>query len=200
MEKSNDTLLGKVEMLYKVSGTAAIICSMMLLISAINIVTRNGILGFTNNWLITLYKLHAGYDGYNSGLLKGFNWIDAGILAMTGITFLIFFFLLKEKGRVLAIFAIVQPFLGIILLISTQLAGRSAVMGGLLVLSIALIRSNIFGNVITFGGLAASILLLAGDVSEGMVHSKIIAGLIVFGYVLLIVWFFVMGLNLLRKR
>jgi hypothetical protein len=175
--------------LYKAGGMAAFACGLLLLISAF--------LAW-NNWLIILFKLHAGFSGIQSNMLKGFNAVDLCILALTGITFAGFFFM--QKGRVLTMIAIVQPFLGIMLYLSTKLAGRSAVMGGLLVLSIVLIKNNVFGRVIAFAGLLASMLLLAGDVSESMVHSGIIAGLMAAGYIILTAWMLAIGVKLYGKR
>jgi hypothetical protein len=183
----NTALSSGQKILYRISGAAAIACGLLLLIS---------VFLSWNNWLIILFKLHAGFSGIQAGMLKGFNIVDLCVLGLTGIAFISFFFI--PKGRVLTIIAIVQPFLGIVFYVSTKLTGRSAVMGGLLVLSIALIRNNVFGKVIAVIGLLASVLLLTGDISESMVHSGIVAVFMGIGYILLITWFLLTGIKLFQ--
>jgi len=72
-------------------------------------------------------------------------------------------------------------------------------MGAGLVISLVMLRSNIFGKVIAFVGILASVLLLIGDLSTtANSHSNIIAILIGIGYVLLMTWFFLIARKLFQ--
>ena len=95
--------------------------------------------------------------------------------------------------------AAVIPFLGIVLLIVTKIAGRSGVMGAGLVISFVMVRSNTFGKGIAFMGILANALRLVGDFGTAAnSHSDIVAILLGIGYVLLMTWYFLIGRRLYR--
>jgi len=81
------------------------------------------------------------------------------------------------------------------------MAGRSGVMGAGLVISCVMLRSRgrVFGKVIAFAGILASVLLLVGDLNTtANSHSSFIAILIGTGYVLLMTWFFLIAQRLFQ--
>ncbi len=94
--------------------------------------------------------------------------------------------------------ALAQPILGTVIYIASKSAGRNAVMGALLVGSCVMIRSRFFSRTIAYAGILASVLLLVGDISVGIVHSSPIAALTAIGYVLFIAWLLVIGMRLVR--
>jgi len=72
-------------------------------------------------------------------------------------------------------------------------------MGAGLVISLVMLRSDIFGKGIAFAGILASVLLLVGDLGTAAnSHSSIIAVLISIGYVLLMIWFFLIARRLFQ--
>jgi hypothetical protein len=71
-------------------------------------------------------------------------------------------------------------------------------MGAGLIISLVMLRNNIFNKVIAYMGILASLLLLAGDFSVGIPNSNIIAALFGIGYVLMMTWFFLVGWRLLQ--
>ncbi len=193
--------------LYKTSGAATLTLGALLLIAMISLITAGLQPGttsgwfslFQNNWLVVLFKLNAGFTGAQFDSLYGLNPLDMAILALVATMYLGLYAALKRTSKILSIIAAIQPFLGIVLFIATKTAGRSGVMGAGLVISLVMLRSNIFGKVIAFVGILASVLLLIGDLSTtANSHSTIIAILIGIGYVLLIPWFFLIARKLFQ--
>ena len=193
--------------LYQVSGAASLILGVLFLIAMMGLFTAgpqpstiNGWLSpFQNNWLVVLFKLNAGFDGVQFDLLYGLNPLDIAITALVATTYLGLYAALRRTSRIWSIIAAVMPFLGIVVFIATRIAGRSGVMGAGLVISFVMLRSNIFGKVIAFVGILASVLLLAGDfgTTENSA-STIVAVLIGIGYVLLMTWFFLIARRLFQ--
>jgi len=193
--------------LYQVSGVASLILGVLFLIAMTSLFiaglqpsTINGWLSpFQNNWLVVLFKLNAGFDGVQFDLLYGLNPLDIAITALVATTYLGLYAALRRTSRIWSIIAAVMPFLGIVVFIATRIAGRSGVMGAGLVISFVMLRSNIFGKVIAFVGILASVLLLAGDfgTTENSA-STIVAVLIGIGYVLLMTWFFLIARRLFQ--
>ncbi len=213
--KTNTTDEFKAEMveshwnwLYKVSGAAALITGVLFLIAGINLIaaglepsTINGWSSlFGNNWLLLLFSLHAGISGVQPDQLYVLNPFDVVIMVLVATTFLGLYTALRRTSKIWSFIALVQPFLGIVILIATNAAGRSAVMGAVLVISFVMLRSTTFGNATPYAGILASVLLLAGDISVGIARSSIMAVLIAVGYVLLIAWFFLIARRLLQLR
>ncbi len=69
-------------------------------------------------------------------------------------------------------------------------------MGAGLVISLVMLRSAIFSKATAVSGIIASVLLLVSDISVGIVLSPAIAALTGAGYLLLVVWFFLVGRRL----
>ena len=119
-------------------------------------------------------------------------------MVLVAIMFLGLYAALRRASKIWSIIALVQPFLGIVIFIATNSAGRSAVMGAVLVISFVMLRSNTFSNATAYVGILVSVLLLVGDVSVSIARSSIIAILIGIGYVLLITWFSLVGRRLFQ--
>lgn len=143
--------------LYKVSGAAALIAGALVLIAGIDLITTglqpstiNGWLSlFGNNWLVLLFKLHAGVSGVQLDQLYVLNLLDIVIMVLVATMFLGLYAALRRASKIWSIIALVQPFLGIVIFIATKTAGRSAVMGAVLVISFVMLRRNTFSNEMT---------------------------------------------------
>ena len=201
------TVDSRLSWLYRISGAAALIVAILLLIAMINLITTvlqpgatNGWLSaLENNWLIVIFKLHAGFGGVHTDLLQVLNFLDMAILALVAVTHLGLYAALRRTSRILSIVAAIQPFLGIVLFLATRTAGRSGVMGAALVISVVMLRSNIVNRVIASMGILASALLLVGDFTAGAIPpTAIIAILFGIGYVLFITWLFLIARRLFQ--
>jgi hypothetical protein len=152
-----------------------------------------------NNWLTVLFKLNAGLEGMQFDRLHGVNALDLLIMALVGMTFLGLGAALRKTSKVWSITAAVLPFLGIVIFIVTELAGRSGVMGAGLIISFLMLRSKLFGKMMAWMGILANVCLLAGDFgTSANAHSTGVAILIGIGYVLLMMWFFLIGRRLFQ--
>ena len=204
---STETADSRWNWLYKLSGAAALIVGVLFLIPVLDLIipgfqpgTANGWSSlFQDNWLVVIFKLHAGFRGVQSDQLYNLNFLDIAIMALVGVVYLGLYAALRRAGKIWSIIALAQPFLGIALFMATKSAGRSGVMGAGLVISIIMLRGNIFNKVTAYMGLLSSALLLFGDISEGITHSYVIAILTGIGYVLLIVWFFLIAKSLFQR-
>ena len=195
--------------LYKVSGMAALLLGGVFLLAIISLITtshppgasENWLLLFQNNWLTVLFKLNAGFEETTFEDLHGLNALDMVILALVAVTYIGLCIALRHIRRVWSIIAAALPILGILIFVATKLAGRSGVMAAGLIISLLMLRSEIFGKMTAFIGTLACLFLLAGDfgTSENA-HSAFVAILMGAGYVLLTIWFFLIGGKLLMIR
>jgi hypothetical protein len=152
-------------------------------------------------WLVVIFKLHSGFSGIGIGRLTGLKLVDLAILALVAVMHLGLYALLRKTSRVWAVVAAIQPLLGIALFLATANAGRSAVMGSALVASFVMLRGGSIRKAVAYMGIAASILLLAGDFTAGVVPpSPFIASLFAAGYALFTTWLFIMGRWLWRRQ
>ncbi len=193
--------------LYKISGTAALVTGTLFLIAVIDLIITGlqpaTIMGWLSllqdNWLVVIFKLHAGYNGVEVGLLHILDVLDIAILVLVGTTILGLYVALRKTSKIWSLIALAQPFLGIVLFMGTQTAGRSAVMGAVLVISAVMLRDSYFDKAPAFMGIIAGVLLLVGDFSAGIISpSKIIATLFAIGYVFLMGWFFLIARQLFQ--
>ncbi len=192
--------------LYQIGGVAALMVGAWLLFGAVDLSlmgpqadTLNGWLSLLqNNWLVVIFKLHAGFSGVQTNPLYGLNLLDIAIMALVGAVHLGLYAALRRTSKLWSIIALAQPFLGLLIFIATQQAGRSGVLGAGVVISFVMLGSHSFGKATAYGGILASILLLIGDFSEGIVHSNIIAILTGIGYLLLTTWFCLVARRLLQ--
>ena len=190
--------------LYRVSAAVALILGVLFLLAAVSLIISILQLGaindwltpIQNNWLIVLFQLNANISGVHAGLLS-LNLLDSLILILAGVLFLGLYAALRHTSQIWAIIATIQPVIGLVLFLVTKMAGRSGLMGAVLVISIVMLRSNPFSKGTAVMGMLASGLLLAGDVFTAFdAPSTILAGLIAIGYVLMTTWFFVISRSL----
>lgn len=193
--------------LYKVSGAAALILGLLFLVAIMSLVAaglqpgtiNDGLSLFQDNWLVVLFKLNAGFDEVQFDQLYGLNPLDIAIMVLVAMVFLGLYIALRRISRIWSFIAAVLPILGIILFIVTKLAGRSGVMGAVLVISSVMLRSTIFRRMTAVLGILASVLLLTGDLgTTANSHSTVVAILVGIGYVLLMTWFFLVSRRLIQ--
>jgi hypothetical protein len=194
----------RAETLYRAGGAAALTVGGLFLLAGLSLiismalpsVMRNWLMPLQNNWLLVLFQLNANIGGANAGLLD-LNLLDSLILVLTGITLLDLYAALRETSRIWRLIATAQPFVGLALFLVTKMVGRSAVMGAVLVISLVMLRNHRFSRPTAVMGIAASVLLLAGDMFTSFeAPSAMLAGFIATGYVLLTAWFFVISRRL----
>jgi hypothetical protein len=163
MDKSDiEAMDSRWNWIYKFSSVTALIAGILFLIAGIELIimvfqsgTING--SFWSNWLILLFKLHAGFNGIQLNQLYVLNLLDIVIMVFIALTFLGLYVALRRASKIWSIIALIQPFLGILIFIATQSAGRSAVMGGILVISFVMLQNNTFKNFTAFLGIIASL-------------------------------------------
>jgi hypothetical protein len=201
----SETARARWNWIYILSGASSLIAGAFFLIAVIDLllVLQQGAIqgwlsSFQDNWLVIIFKLHAGFGNVQIGRLHILNFLDIAILALVGVTMLGLYVALKCASKIGSLIAAAQPFLGIVLFIVTKNAGRSSVMGAVVVISLVMLQNNIFNKVTAYMGILAGVLLLVGDFSAGILHSDIITIFFSIGYALMITWFFLVARNLLK--
>ena len=145
----------------------------------------------SNNWLMKIFKIQATIL-LNNDSLFGANLYDIGIIVLFIFVCLSLFEKTKYQHKVWFLVAISLLVVGIAIFIATNLSGRSAFMTSGLVIA-ALFFSKIIQNKIAgLIGIIANLLLLAGDFTVGA-NIKIIPYLFGVGYLLLIIWMFMIA-------
>ena len=192
--------------LYRIGGVAALLVLALFLIGLAGVAavgsrpaTAGGPLTpFLDNWLVVLFKLSAGLPGVQPGSLNLVNPLDLGIMVLFCAMFVALGAALRPTHRTWPLVAAALPFLGIPLFLATGRAGRSALLVGGLIMSAAMLPSSIFSRASAYVGVAAATLLFfAGDLGTAIFSSSpIIAVLIGVGYVLWMVWFFLIARTL----
>lgn len=139
-----------------------------------------------NNWLLIIFKIHANLIS-NHDSLSGLNLYDISIILTFILVCLALFEKFRYRYKVWFISAIILLISGLAVYISTKLAGRSAFMvSGLIISFLFLVIQR---HVAGVAGILANILLLSGDFTVGA-NTKIIPYLFGLGYLLLIIWIF----------
>jgi hypothetical protein len=200
---NTETANSRLSWIYKISGAAALVTGILFLTAMISLIaavlrpgaTNNWLSPFENNWLIVIFKLHAGLLDIHDDPLHGLNLLDMVILALVAIICFGLRAALRKARRTWILIAFALSLITIILFIATQIAGRSTVMLSVLIFSFVMLRNNIFGKTTIYAGILAGIFLFAGDLSVG-IHSNIITILFGIGYVLLTTWFFLVAQRL----
>ncbi len=201
MERSHDPSAANSRLhgIYIISGVSALALGILFLLAMLSLTTVDLQLGIPDNWLITLFKLNAGFDGIRYDQLYGPNLLDITLMALVVVVYLGLYVALRRTSRLWSMIALIIPLLGIVIFIVTKLAGRSGVMGAGIVISFVMLRSNTFSKAIAFLGILANVLLLAGDFGTTATSpSTPVAIAIGIGYVLLLVWFFLIARQLFR--
>lgn len=193
--------------LYKVSGTASLMLGMLFLISALGFIIsiiwtgndRFWVLLPQNNWLIEIFKIHAGFTDIHNNPLYGLNFLDIIILVLFSLMSFGLSITLNKSGKRWSILAFILSLIAIILFIATQIAGRCTVMLSVIIFSIVMLRYKIYNKVTIYTGILAGIFLFLGDLSVG-VHSTIITILFGIGFMLLTLWFFLIARTQLKFK
>ena len=194
--------------LYKIGGAAAMIVFVLFLIGVIGIITVGSQPTITNdrftplqsNWLVVLFKLNAGFSGVQSDLLNVLNLLDIVIMALFGAILLALYVILRHANKIWSVVAASLPFLGIAVFLITRTAGRSGLLLGGLIISSVMLRSSNFSKVSAYVGMVASALLFfAGDIGTAIFSSSIIIAILIgIGYVLWMIWFYLIGRRLFQ--
>jgi hypothetical protein len=190
--------------LYKASSVVALMLGILFFITATGFIisfistdfNNERYSLFQNNWLITIFKLHDGLINIQDNPLYGLNVLDLIILILFSFMSFGLSNALKKVNKVWPLTAFILSAITIILFIATQVAGRSTVMLSVLIYSFVMLRNKIFSNVTIYTGVLASIFLFMGDLTVG-INSNIITIFFGIGYVLLIIWFFLIAQKLL---
>ena len=182
--------------LTRTGGVAAILVAAMLLIGLAGLAVSLAGLDL-RNWLVILFEINAGVGSLPADPLRVFNPLDVVVLVLVGVAYLGLWPILGRVSKIWMGIAVALPFAGIAVLLATGLAGRSAVMGGGLVIALLMFKRASF-KPLAYIGLLANALLLTGDFATGGIYSSIVAGLVGVGYLLLAGWFLLIGVRLLR--
>lgn len=177
--------------------TAAAICLVISMIwpeSDIKIISL-----ISNNWLLTIFKIHSNIISDLTDPLTGINLFDIGILVLFLSVCLSLFAINNFKNKIWFIGAISLLLLGISLFLITRLAGRSAFMASGLIISSIMFMKPLQNKIVGTIGIIANTLLLVGDFTVDA-NLKVIPVLFGLGYILLIIWFFIIANTLLRTK
>jgi hypothetical protein len=147
-------------------------------------------------WLAVLFGINAALDGMSLDSLSAINPIDVVVLVFAAIAFTGFWPGPNKPHRVWMGLAVLLPLAGIAVLLATALQGRSGLMVGGLVLSLLLLADRA-SRPLGYLGAVANLLLLSADFATSGYRSALAAGLIAFGYVVLVVWFAWIAVRLL---
>jgi len=198
---NTETMNPRWNWLFKLGSMAALILLALFVAGITGISATSGWFAFfQNNWLMVLFKLNIRFSGTQTSMLKVFNILDIVIMVLFGVLFLSLYAALCRTHRIWSIIATSLPFLGIVLFLITHTAGRSGLLIGGLIFSAVMLGSNIFSKVSAYVGIVASALLFfAGDIGTTVFPpSNFIAILIGIGYVLWVIWFFLIGRRLFQ--
>ena len=187
------------ETLERIGGVAALLTAAVLVLGIVGLAVQGRDLGL-RNWLVVLFQVNSGLGSLPSDPLGVRNPLDVVLLALAGLTLLGLWPVLGRQHRIWTGIAIALPFVGIPLLLVTGLYGRSAVMGAGLVIAVLILVRGHRGRLLAAIGLAASGLLLAGDLATGVLAGGPVAAAVAVGYVLLLAWYALLAVNLLRPH
>lgn len=193
-----ETITPRWRLLYKIVGIVISIVFLLLLIGIIGLIgdfQPDTTIGWiSNNWLVKIIKLNLGISGES---IYSFNFLDLLIMVLVGITFVALYPTLRKVSRVWTIIAICEPFVGIVVFIISHSAGRSAVLSGVLTISIIMLWSNNFNKLISSLGVLAGGLLLIGDILS-VFALFIIAIIVDIGYLLVMIWSILIAFKFFR--
>ncbi len=186
---------------YRAGSAAALLLLVLLLVGITGIGPwQNGTANFQNNWLMVLYKINIRCPGASPGLLNVLNLLDIVIMVLFGVLFLVLDRVLHRVHRVWSAIAACLPFLGMVLFLITHTAGRSGLLVGSLIFSAVMLGSRTFSKSSAAVGIIGSTLLFfGGDIGTTIFPPSVfIAALIGTGYILWIIWFFLIGRKLFQ--
>ncbi|MFW9906258.1 MAG: hypothetical protein ACFFFH_18200 [Candidatus Thorarchaeota archaeon] len=192
--RNEDTLW---KYIYAVGGVAALIIGVAFFIALIELMTGAFEL-FQDNFVIRLIKLHAEYSEDLEESLQVVNILDMSILVFVCLTAIAFYPILRNVNCALALIAVCQPFMGILLFLITQEIGRTVTFSTALTISAIILWSDRSDST-AFLGVLSSGLILIPDISFIFGYSEIMAVIMSTGYLLFIPWWFLSSLNLFQQ-
>ena len=140
---------------------------------------------------MTIFKIQAKIIN-NPDSLFGINLYDIGIIFLYILVCLALFEKFKYQYKLWFLISISLLVLGLVIFIITNLAGRSTFMlVGLIISSIFFLKTS-QNKIAGLTGIIANILLLTADFTVGA-NIKIITFLFGVGYLLLIIWIFMIA-------
>ena len=146
----------------------------------------------SDNWLIIIFKLHSKIINPGTNQLHVVNLYDIFIITLFILISICLYLTLKKQNKIWFLSAISLLILGIIILLITQIAGRSAFMASGLIISIILFSKGSQKRITGLTGILANTLLLIGDFTVGS-DLKILPVLFGLGYLLEIIWIFMIA-------
>jgi hypothetical protein len=185
--------------LQRLGGGAAVLTATLLIVGLVGLVVQQQVLGL-RNWLVVLFQMNSGIGSLPPNPLHILNPLDGALLALVGLTFLGLWPVLSGQHRNWTAIAIALPFIGIPLLLTTGLQGRSAVMGAGVLISALMFVSRNRRRVLGSIGLLANVLLLASDFGTGALAGGLVAPAVAVGYLLLLGWYVLLALSLLGRQ
>ena len=196
MTADTETFAVRSSGLSRTGAVAGIALVALLLAGAVSAAT-SGWGGGLHNWLILLHDANAGDTRLAFDALRGVRTVDLAALVLAGVTFLGMRPLLGGANKVWVGIAAALPFAGIAVLLATGLAGRSALMGGGLVLAWRLTKRGRF-RLLGWTGVAANGLLLIADLATTGSPDPAAADVVALGYALLVVWLVWLAFRMLK--
>lgn len=180
---------------FRLGGATALLVATMLLVGSVGPVLSLPGLGI-RNWLVVLFQINARTGLLPSDPLRVFNIVDVVVLCLVGTTFICLWATLVEANRIAMGIAAALPFVGVAVLVATNLAGRSSVMAAGILACLAMLPVRRLKPV-AYLGIAANALLLLADFTTTGSRNLLVAVAIGVGYALLIAWFVAVGVQLL---
>lgn len=165
-------------------AAAALLLSLILVAGPVDIVVSSEGL---RNWLVVIFEVASGRLSLSSNQLAVINPLDVVVLVLVGLAFLGTWPVLGRRHKVWLSIAVALPFVGLALLLLTDLAGRSAVMGSGIIVAFLMLRPE-ETRPLAYLGILSNALLLAGDLALTG-SSFIVTGVVACGYFFLIAWF-----------
>jgi hypothetical protein len=183
-----------------ISATALLLGMIRTIISAFQPGSAHGWLSLLpDNWLILIFKLHAGFSGVSADSLHGLNILDIGILTCVGVMCFGLAFTFTKAGKIWTLVAFALSLAAIGLFIATQIAGRSTVMLAVMIISIVMLKNKFTNRITSYAGICASVFLFVGDLTVG-IHSSVITIIFGLGYVFLTTWLFLVAASASSKE
>ena len=197
------TNISELKNLYKVGKAVALILGSLFFISAVEFsisiiwpdLSNRWYLFLQTNWLIVIFKLHNGLIHVIDNPLYGLNIFDMIIMVLFSILSFAISNILKKVNRIWPPIAFALSVISIMLFIITQMVGRSTIMLSVLIFSFVMLRKKALNKTTIYAGILGGIFLFTGDLTVG-IDSNMITILFGIGYVLLTLWFFLIGRKL----
>lgn len=145
----------------------------------------------SHNWLLTIFTLQANIIN-NRDSLSGINLYDTGIIVLFIFVCLSLFEKIRYQYKAWFLIAISLLILGLVVFFVTNLAGRSTFMASGIIISALFFSDKFQSKQAGLTGILANILLLTADFTVGA-NIKIIPYLFGVGYLLLIIWIFMIA-------